>query len=152
VKIKGLTILLVNLFLLLLPGLTRPPLATAQESKALLLFGGHDHKTFLGCLNCVDTSSASTCNEVGQYGSEVAANSIWNEVGPYGSEVSPTSPWDTVSQSAPIIVDRTGNSYGYFSANSVHHDRTHIDWLVAILDYYDRTNDLAKTHKKMCGS
>lgn len=52
----------------------------AQTSKALLLFGGRDHKTFLGCLNCVNTSEASVCNDVGKYGSDVAADSIWNEV------------------------------------------------------------------------
>jgi hypothetical protein len=146
--------LMVMSFLLLLPMpfLTLLPCVAAQRTTALLLFGGHDHKTFLGCLNCVETSDSSVCNEVGRYGSEVAQNSIWNEVGPYGSEVSPTSPWNTISQEAPIIVDPDGNSYGYFSVNAVHHDRTRISWLVAILDYYEETNDLAKTHEKMCGS
>lgn len=61
----------------------------------------------------------------------------------YGSDVSPNSPWNNISQDAPIIVDRTRKSYGYFSANDVHHDRTRIDWLVAVLDYYDKTSDLA---------
>jgi hypothetical protein len=121
----------------------------AQEAKALLLFGGKDHKTFLGCLNCVDTSEASVCNDVGEQGSDVAKNSIWNDVGPYGSDVSPKSPWDDVSQDGPIIVDRDGKSYGYFSANDVHHDRTRIDWLIA-LDYYEETRNLDKTRKKMC--
>jgi hypothetical protein len=128
------------------------PRPEAQATKAMLLFGGEDHKIFLGCLNCVDTSETSVCNDVGRYGSEVSRNSIWNEVGPYGSEVSSTSPWNEVSQDAPIIVDRAGRSYGYFSANNVHHDRTRIDWLVAILDYYNNTNDLAKTREKMCSN
>lgn len=128
------------------------PPAEAQGAKALLLFGGHDHKTFLGCLNCVDTSDTSVCNDVGKYGSDVAENSIWNDVGPYGSDVSTTSPWNDVSQDAPIIVDHSGKSYGYFSANDVHHDRTRIDWLVAILDYYEKTNDLAKTRERMCSN
>ena len=151
-RINRLVVAVVGSLLLVSPFQTRGPQAEAQATKAILLFGGRDHKTFLGCLNCVDTSDASVCNDVGQYGSDVAANSIWNDVGPYGSDVSPTSPWNDVSQDAPIIVDRTGRSYGYFSANSVHHDRTRIDWLVAILDYYDNTNDLAKTRQKMCGS
>jgi len=132
------------------PFSTTVPRADAQTTKAMLLFGGHDHKTFLGCLNCADTSDTSVCNDVGKYGSDVAENSIWNDVGPYGSDVSPSSPWNSVSQDAPIIVDRTGKSYGYFSVNNVHHDRTRIDWLVAILNYYDQTNDLAKTREKMC--
>jgi hypothetical protein len=125
--------------------------AGAEGTKALLLFGGSDHKTFLGCLNCTDTSDISVCNDVGKYGSDVAENSIWNDVGKFGSDVSPLSPWNDVSTDAPIIVDRDGNSYGYFSTNTVHHDRTRIEWLVAILDYYEKTNDLNKTHKKMCG-
>ncbi|HTR48351.1 MAG TPA: hypothetical protein VMM16_13285 [Verrucomicrobiae bacterium] len=122
----------------------------AQETKALLLFGGSDHKMFLGCLNCVDTSSVSVCNDVGEYGSDVAENSIWNDVGTFGSDVSPFSPWDDVSTDAPIIVDRDGKSYGYFSTNTVHHDRTRIGWLVAVLDYYEDTNDLDKTRERMC--
>lgn len=123
----------------------------AQSPKALLLFGGSDHKTFLGCLNCVDTSGASVCNDVGEFGSDVAANSIWNDVGTFGSDVSPFSPWNDVSTDAPVIVDRDGNSYGYLSTNTAHHDRTRIGWLVAVLDYYEDTSDLAKTREKMCG-
>jgi|ERR1700733_9816230 hypothetical protein len=123
----------------------------AQGPKALLLFGGSDHKTFLGCLNCVETSSVSICNDVGDYGSDVAENSIWNDVGTFGSDVSPFSPWNDISTDAPIIVDRDGNSYGYMSTNTVHRDRTRIGWLVAVLDYYENTNDLEETREKMCG-
>jgi hypothetical protein len=48
-------------------------------------------------------------------------------------------------------VDRDGNSYGYMSTNTVHHDRTRIGWLVTVLDYYEDTNDLEKTRERMCG-
>lgn len=151
-RTKRLVVVVVGSFLFVSSFLTTGPRAEGQATKALLLFGGDNHKTFLGCLNCVDTNDASVCNDVGQYGSDVARNSIWNDVGPYGSDVSPTSPWNDVSQDAPIIVDRDGRSYGYFSANDVHHDRTRIDWLVAILDYYEKTHDLTKTRQKMCGN
>ena len=126
--------------------------SNAQAPKALLLFGGNDHETFLGCLNCVDTGASSVCNEYGKYGSEYQADSIWNEYGHFGSEYNSQSPWNEYSNDAPIIVDKDGKSYGYFSVNASHHDRTRIGWLVAILDYYERTNDLAKTREKMCGS
>ncbi len=145
------TVVLRLAILCALVGVGGTPAARAQSPKALLLFGGEDHKTFLGCLNCVDTSAVSVCNDVGTYGSDVSADSIWNDVGTFGSDVSPESPWDDVSQDAPIIVDKDGNSYGYFSANDVHHDRTRIPWLVAILDYYEKTNDLEKTRNRMCG-
>jgi hypothetical protein len=126
--------------------------SNAQAPKALLLFGGEDHKTFLGCLNCADTSASSVCNEYGQFGSEYQADSIWNEYGNFGSEYNSQSPWNEYSNNAPIIVDKDGESYGYFSVNTNHHDRTRIEWIVAILDYYESTNDLAKTREKMCGS
>jgi hypothetical protein len=35
--------------------------------------------------------------------------------------------------------------------NGLHHDRTRIDWLVAVLDYQYQKDDLDKTRDKMCG-
>lgn len=126
--------------------------AEAQVKTALLLFGGDDHKTFLGCLNCVDTSEFSVCNEYGHFGSEYSSDSIWNEYGHFGSEYSSQSPWDGYSSDAPIIVDKDGNSFGYFTVNEFHHDRTRINWLVAVLDYFEKTKDLGKTREIMCGA
>jgi hypothetical protein len=127
------------------------PSATPQAPKALLLFGGEDHKDFLGCLNCVDLSSASVCNELGKYGSALSSNSIWNSLGKYGSSLSEYSPWNSLTDKAPIIVDRDGKSYGYFSVNALHHDRTRIKWLVAVLGFYDEEGDLDATKEKLCG-
>jgi hypothetical protein len=127
------------------------PRANAQATKALLLFGGKDHKTFLGCLNCVDTSASSVCNDLGKYGSDLQPDSIWNNLGRFGNDLNSESPWNDLSNDAPIIVDAEGKSYGYFSTNTLHHDRTRIGWLVAILDYYEKDNDLDKTREKMCG-
>jgi hypothetical protein len=125
--------------------------AFGQSTKALLLFGGEDHKKFLGCLNCSSLNSSSVCNELGKYGSSLQSDSIWNSLGTFGSSLSRYSPWNSLSSSAPIIVDADGKSYGYFSTNSLHHDRTRISWLVAILDYEDEKDDLDKTRDKMCG-
>jgi len=124
--------------------------ATPQAPKALLLFGGQDHKHFLGCLNCVNTSQASVCNELGKYGSALNSDSIWNGFGTYGSSFSQYSPWNSFTEKAPIIVDRDGKSYGYFSVNAFHHDRTRIKWLVAVLDFYDDKGDLDETKEKLC--
>lgn len=125
--------------------------AAPQNVKALLLFGGEDHKTFLGCLNCSELSKASVCNQLGKYGSSLQADSIWNSFGTFGSSFSKDSPWNSFSNSAPIIVDPDGNSYGYFSVNGFHHDRTRIGWLVAVLDYQEKNGDLDKTRDKICG-
>jgi hypothetical protein len=124
--------------------------ALAQNPPALLLFGGEAHKTFLGCLNCTPTSSGSVCNEYGKEGSQYQNESIWNAYGRFGSEYSEFSPWNAYTTKAPIIVDKDGNSYGYFSANAYHKDRTRIKWLLSILDFNKDENDLEATRKAMC--
>lgn len=121
------------------------------QTKALLLFGDSDHKTFLGCLNCGSLNAESVCNTLGKYGSDLAPNSIWNDLGQFGSDLSPKSPWNDFSSSAPIIVDIDGGSYGYFSANEFHHDRTRIARAVAVLNYFAKTKHLGKTRTAMCG-
>lgn len=125
---------------------------SAQQTKALLLFGGKDHQIFLGCLNCVAQADVSVCNSFGKFGSSFEDNSIWNSFGSFGSSFSEFSPWNSFSDSAPIIVDKDGKSYGYFSVNSFHHDRTTIPWLVAILEFQESKDDLDKTRDKMCGN
>ena len=99
----------------------------------------------------MDTSPESVCNDIGEHGSDIAVNSIWNDIGLFGSDISPMSPWNDISQDAPIIVDPDGRSYGYFSVNEIHRDRTRVDWLVSVLDYFNKTKNLAKTRKRMCG-
>ena len=130
------------------------PSIQAQRPKALLLFGGEGHKTFLGCVNCSEISTSSVCNNIGKYGSTIARDSIWNSIGQFGSTIGRYSPWNSIASEAPIIVDEDGNSYGYFSVNAIHRDRTRLSWLVSILDYYDKLDDLdslEKTRTKMCG-
>lgn len=124
--------------------------ATPQAPKALLLFGGQDHKDFLGCLNCVNSAQTSVCNDFGKYGSAFNNDSIWNSLGKYGSSFSEYSPWNSFTNKAPIIVDRDGKSYGYFSANAFHHDLTRITWLVAVLDFYGDNADLDGAKEKLC--
>jgi hypothetical protein len=120
------------------------------QDKALLLFGGQDHKTFLGCLNCNRFQSSSVCNKFGEFGSKFPSDSIWNKFGNYGSKFSSDSPWNKFSTTAPIIADRDGNSYGYFSTNKFHNDRTRIAWLVHILDSFTESGDLDATRDLMC--
>lgn len=126
------------------------PAATADNTP-LLLFGGTDHKTFLGCLNCSQYDSGSVCNQYGENGSAYSSTSIWNEYGMFGSQYSSDSPWNSYSSSAPIIVDQSGNSYGYFSANQYHPDRTRIAVFVRLFDAYEQVNDSAKIRDMYCG-
>ena len=104
--------------------------------EALLLFGGDNHKTFLGCLNCGKFDSGSICNKFGTYGSK------------FSSE----SPWNKFSSSAPIIVDQNGGSYGYFSTNKFHSDRTRIQGYVALLNWVAENDDLDQARDALCGN
>jgi hypothetical protein len=113
----------------------------AHADPALLLFGGQDHKTFLGCLNCGQYDRSSVWNGYGQYGSPYQSDSIWNAYGHFGSEYNSDSPWNSYSSTAPAIVDEQGNFYGYFSTNKYNSKRTTINWIVWLLDNYDWVKD-----------
>ena len=134
--------------------MARDRMAKEQMStnQALLLFGGNDHKTFLGCLNCGKSDDASICNKFGTYGSKFNEVSIWNKFGTYGSKFNEGSPWNKFSNSAPIIVDKNGNAYGYFSTNKFHNNRTRIKSYVTLLDWAADNDDLEQARNASCGN
>jgi len=103
----------------------------------LLLFGGTSHKDFLGCLNCPPADNGSVWNAIGEHGSRLSPNSIWNRLGTYGNKFSSLSPWNKFSSTAPVVVDRDGTFYGYFSANKLHPKRTNVAFLLLILEDHD---------------
>lgn len=60
--------------------------ASPQQSGAkLMIFGGFDHKTYLGCLNCNEYAADSVFNSYGSNGSPYSAQSIWNRYSEFGS-------------------------------------------------------------------
>jgi hypothetical protein len=120
------------------------------QSAALLLYGGSDHKTFLGCLNCSKFDSSSICNQFGQVGSQFDSSSIWNQFGHFGSQFSNESPWNAFSSQGPVIVDRSGKFYGRFSANKFVCDRTRIEPLNQLADLVADGTDLDKARDLFC--
>jgi len=62
----------------LLVALVLSTTAAQAQTPELLLFGGDNHKTFLGCLNCDRFDSRSVCNGFGDHGSHFSSESIWN--------------------------------------------------------------------------
>jgi len=113
----------------------------------LLMFGGRNRDEFIGCLNCYRSETFSVWNKSGEYGNPASENSIWNEKGPYGSRTSPLSPWNPRSSKPPLVVDRAGNLYGYFTLNrdyskrirrnDAHQERENFQLLAWLLDNYD---------------
>ena len=85
--------------------------------EGLLVFGGDNNKTFLGCLVCPETDQDSLFNRFGTYGSRFAANSILNRFGPFGGKFAPYSPCNVYSTTPPVIVDADGENYGELTLN-----------------------------------
>ncbi|MDY2588200.1 hypothetical protein [Winogradskyella aquimaris] len=108
-------------------------LGTAQT---LHLYGGENHDEYLGCLNCDKYSSSSIWNEYGTYGSRYNSNSIWNQYGTYGSDYSSSSPWNTYASDPPVVVDKDGGFYGYFTVNEYKSKRATFDLALVIYKYH----------------
>lgn len=121
----------------------------AQKPKAVLLYGGSDHKLFLGCLNCGRFDSRSVCNPYSDYGSEFNPDSIWNGYGTYGSRSSSESPWNASSSDPPVIADEKGAFSGYFTTNTHILKRTTIPFLVVVLQSA-RNGDVVTAHDALC--
>ena len=107
------------------------------HAQHLHIYGGKDHDVYLGCLTCSEYSSESIWNEYSQYGNEYNSNSIWNEYGTYGNEYSSYSPWNEYASNPPVIVDKKGNFYGYFTVNEYKSKRADFDLALIIYKYYD---------------
>ena len=124
------------------------PAANAQE---LLLFSGRNNDTFIGCVNCSKYDSGSICNRYGDYGSKYSDTSIWNRYGTYGSKYNDESPWNKYSSNPPVVVDRDGGFYGYFTANRYESKRTRIPSLLFLTDNVELVvEDLDKARDIYC--
>lgn len=109
--------------------------------KTLQIFGGEDHNVYLGCLNCSDIDGTSIWNDIGEYGSNISSTSIWNDIGIYGSDISGYSSWNELGSYPPVIVDKDGNFYGYFTINESKSKRAEFDLVLTIYKYHDLIKD-----------
>lgn len=105
-------------------GMATPVAAPASSangfptSPALLLYGGSDHQTFLGCLNCSQFDASSVWNQYGTYGNKYNTNSVFNPYGQFGSKYTNTGACNLYATDPPVIVDGAGNYYGRLTVNS----------------------------------
>ena len=120
------------------------------SQKTLHLYGGKNHDVYLGCLNCSEYDTDSIWNEYGKYGSSYNSNCIWNEYGTYGSSYNSYSPWNSYSNDSPVVVDKDGNFYGYFTVNAYKDKRATFNLAMTIYKYYDLIrDDVSKWHDKI---
>ena len=92
--------------------------ALAGTAGKLLLFGGEDHKTFLGCLTCSEFSADSVKNTYGSFGSSYSTTSVINPYSPFGSPYGQFSACNPYASDPPVIVDPDGKYYGRLSVSA----------------------------------
>lgn len=90
--------------------------ASAQVP-AVLIFGGSDHKEFLGCLSCSATDLSSVWNEISKYGWGNGFG-VWNSFGSYKNPFGAQSACNEYGNDPPVLVDNTGQFYGYLTLNA----------------------------------
>jgi hypothetical protein len=83
----------------------------------LMIFGGTNHKVYLGCLNCSEYNADSVKNTYGTHGSAYSSESIFNHYSEYGSAYSNESACSEYASDPPVIVDQNGKYYGRLTLN-----------------------------------
>ena len=120
------------------------------KSQTLHLYGGKNHDVYLGCLNCNNYDSNSIWNEYGIYGSSYNSKSIWNPYSTYGHSYNSDSPWNLYGSNPPVVVDKSGNFYGYLTVNSYKSKRADFSLALTMYDNYEEIQkDVSGWYKKL---
>lgn len=98
------------------PIASQPEPATVAQDRVVLV-GGPDRATYLGCVSCPQSDPESVFNSTGSFGSPVSQTSIFNPIGPYGSPVSQYSVCNPVAASPPMLIDTARQVRGVLTLN-----------------------------------
>ncbi len=104
----------------LLQGLSQANASGGAPATKMMLFGGPDHKVYLGCLTCSKFAADSVLNQYGQHGSPYSTESIWNRYSEFGSRYSSYGACNPYGTDPPVIVDSDGKFYGRLTLNQYH--------------------------------
>ena len=107
------------------------------DAQTYHIYGGKSYDVYLGCLNCNPYDANSIWNAYGTYGSVYSSNSIWNAYGTYGSNYNSYSPWNAYSNDPPVIVDKQGNFYGYFTKNAFKSKRADFSLVHVLYEHHE---------------
>jgi hypothetical protein len=94
--------------------------SAGERGIKLMIFGGENHKTYLGCLTCSEYEVDSVKNKFGENGSQFSDTSIWNHFSDSGSKFSSAGACNPYADDPPVIVDQNGKYYGRLSLNKYH--------------------------------
>jgi hypothetical protein len=102
----------------------------------LMLFGGQNHKVYLGCLNCSEYAPDSIFNKFGNNGNQFSSESILNRFSEFGSRFSQYGACNPLALDPPVIVDSEGRYFGRLTLNKLHPEigigRQWLGWVAAI--------------------
>ena len=109
-------------------------LALNVSAQTLHLYGGVSHNIYLGCLNC----------------SKHDSNSIWNKYGSYGDKYSDGSPWNNYANNPPVVVDKSGNFYGYLTVNRYKDKRANFSLAIILYENHESIReDVSEWYEKI---
>ena len=110
--------------------------AAPVTASKLMIFGGADHQTYLGCLNCGQYDSDSISNAYGSFGSSYSSTSVHNAYSDFGSAYSQYSACNEYATDPPVIVDANGTFYGRLTLNKYNAQQTRnpnvLQWLASV--------------------
>jgi hypothetical protein len=122
----------------------------SAKAQTLLIFGGDNHDVYLGCINCDKYESSSIWNKYGDHGSKYNSECIWNKYGDYGGKYSDNSPFNKYASHPPVLVDKDGNFYGYFTADKYFSKRTTNKIALLIIENWEIIiNDVGEAYEKI---
>lgn len=105
---------------------------TVLHAEPLLVWGGHNYRTFLGCLNCSRFEASSISNLYGTYGSRFSSLSIRNRYSMYGSRYSAFSACNLYASRPPLVYGQSNTFYGALSVNRYHRFSTRDLFVLAV--------------------
>ena len=91
--------------------------ATPSSAAKIMVFGGNNHETYLGCLSCAHYSLESVRNPAGKYGGAWSMNSLMNPASKFAGTWSQYSACNEFASDPPVIVDEEGQYYGRLTLN-----------------------------------
>lgn len=107
----------------------------------LYIYGGKNEEDYLGKINASKYDSESIWNEYGKYGNKYNSKSIWNSYGTYGNSYSSYSPFNDYASHPPVLRDRNGKFYGYFTSNKYKTKRANYGIVDVICENYEKIRE-----------
>ena len=113
----------------------------SKPSTILYIYGGINEKDYLGKLNASRYDSESIWNPYGTYGNKYNSKSIWNAYGTYGNEYNSNCPFNEYGSNPPVLRDKNGKFYGYFTANKYKANRANYELIDIICEHYEEIRE-----------